>query len=44
VWPTRQEATQTTLIVFGFVLLMALILWGLDTLVGWAASSILGLG
>lgn len=44
VWPTRQEATQTTLIVFGFVLLTALILWGLDTLVGWAASRILGLG
>lgn len=44
VWPTRQETTQTTLIVVGFVLLMALILWGLDTLVGWAASRILGLG
>lgn len=44
VWPTRQEATQTTLIVFGFVLVAALILWGLDTLVGWLASRILGLG
>lgn len=44
VWPTRQESTQTTLIVVGFVLLMALILWGLDTFVGWAASRILGLG
>lgn len=44
VWPSRQEATQTTLIVFAFVLVMALILWGLDTLVGWAASRILGLG
>jgi preprotein translocase subunit SecE len=44
VWPTRQETTQTTLIVVGFVLLMALILWGLDTFVGWAASRILGLG
>jgi preprotein translocase subunit SecE len=44
VWPTRQETMQTTLIVVGFVLLMALILWGLDTLVGWSASRILGLG
>lgn len=44
VWPTRQEATQTTLIVFAFVLLMALILWGLDSLIGWLASLILGLG
>ena len=30
VWPTRKEATQITLIVFGFVLLMALFLWGTD--------------
>ena len=44
VWPTRQEATQTTMIVFAFVLLMALILWGLDSLIGWLASRILGLG
>jgi preprotein translocase subunit SecE len=43
VWPTRQEATQTTLIVFAFVLVAALILWGLDTLIGWSASQILGL-
>jgi preprotein translocase subunit SecE len=42
VWPTRQEATQTTLIVVGFVLLAALILWGLDTLLGWLASQIIG--
>ena len=43
VWPTRQETTQTTLIVFAFVLLTALILWGLDSLIGWLASRILGL-
>ena len=30
VWPTRQEAVQTTLVVMGFVVLMALVLWGLD--------------
>ena len=42
VWPTRQEATQTTLIVVGFVLLAALILWGLDSLLGWLASQIIG--
>lgn len=44
VWPTRQEAMQTTLMVFAFVLLTALILWGLDSLIGWLASRILGLG
>jgi len=30
VWPTRKEATQITLIVFGFVLVMAMFLWGTD--------------
>lgn len=42
VWPTRQETTQTTLIVVAFVLLMSLILWGLDTLLGWLASLVIG--
>lgn len=42
VWPTRQETTQTTLIVLGVVLLMALILWGLDALLGWMVSSVIG--
>ena len=30
VWPTRKEATQITLIVFAFVLVMAIFLWGTD--------------
>ncbi|SJL85400.1 preprotein translocase subunit SecE [Vibrio palustris] len=30
VWPTRQEATQTTLIVLAVCVVMALILWGID--------------
>ena len=42
VWPTRQETVQTTLIVVGFVLLVALILWGLDTLLGWLVSLVIG--
>ncbi|WP_250464343.1 preprotein translocase subunit SecE [Microbulbifer litoralis] len=42
VWPSRQEATQTTLIVVVFVLFMALVLWGLDSALGWAASKIIG--
>jgi preprotein translocase subunit SecE len=32
VWPTRKEATQITLVVFGFVLVMAIFLWGTDKL------------
>jgi preprotein translocase subunit SecE len=43
VWPTRQETTQTTMIVVVFVLVSALILWGLDSLLGWLASMIIGL-
>ncbi len=42
VWPTRQESTQTTLIVVAVVLLMALILWGLDSLIGWVVSLVIG--
>jgi len=30
VWPTRKEASQITLVVFGFVLVMAIFLWGTD--------------
>jgi preprotein translocase subunit SecE len=32
VWPTRKEASQITMIVFAFVLVMALFLWGTDKL------------
>jgi preprotein translocase subunit SecE len=42
VWPSRQEVTQTTLIVVVVVLITALILWGLDTLIGWLASLVIG--
>jgi preprotein translocase subunit SecE len=38
VWPTRQETVQTTMIVVVFVLLVALVLWGLDSLLGWLVS------
>jgi len=30
VWPTRKEAMQITGVVFGFVLVMAIFLWGTD--------------
>lgn len=42
VWPNRQERNQTTLVVVGFILLMALLLWGLDALVGWLATLVIG--
>jgi len=42
VWPTRQETVQTTLIVLVFVVLVALMLWGLDSLLGWLVSLVIG--
>jgi preprotein translocase subunit SecE len=35
VWPSRKEATQTTLFVFAFVVVMALFLWGTDKALEW---------
>ncbi len=42
VWPTNQETTQTTLVVIAIVFVFALILWGLDSLLGWIVSSMIG--
>ncbi len=44
VWPTRKETTQTTLIVMAVVVLVAIILWFLDTLLGWLVQLLLGTG
>ena len=37
-----KSGTQTTLIVLAVILLMALILWGIDSLLSWIASLIMG--
>jgi preprotein translocase subunit SecE len=42
VWPTRQETTQTTLVVMAMVVVTALVLWGVDTLFFWAVSLVTG--
>ena len=42
VWPTKQERNQTTLIVVVVILLMAIALWGIDSLLSWLASLIMG--
>ena len=44
VWPTRKETTQTTLIVMAVVVLVAIILWFLDTILGWLVRLLLGQG
>ena len=43
-WPTRQETGMTTLVVFGFVLIMGLFFWGIDALLAWITRSLLGTG
>ncbi len=35
VWPTRKEAIQMTAYVFGFVVVMAIFLWGTDKTLEW---------
>ncbi len=43
IWPTRQEAIQTTGIVLVVTLLMSLLLWGLDTVLFWLVGLVTGL-
>ena len=44
-WPTRKETMQTTAIVFGFVVVMALFLFSVDTTLAWiAAEAVMGRG
>ena len=40
VWPTRQETVQTTMVVIAIVVVMALILWGVDSLFALLISNI----
>ena len=42
VWPTNNETTQTTLVVLVMVFIFSLILWGLDSLLSWSVSSLIG--
>jgi preprotein translocase subunit SecE len=43
-WPTRKETIQTTLIVFGFVVIMALFLFTIDTTLAWIVKLLTGRG
>lgn len=42
VWPSRQETVQTTAIVVVVVLVVGLLLWGLDSLLSWLISGVIG--
>ena len=42
VWPTRKETVQTTMVVLVVVIIMALLLWALDSLLAWAVRFLTG--
>ncbi|WP_404367943.1 preprotein translocase subunit SecE [Marinobacter sp.] len=42
VWPTRPELIQTTVIVVIFVLVVALLLWAMDSLISMLVSGVIG--
>ena len=44
VWPTRQETLQTTLVVFGFVIIAGVFFWVLDLVLAWATKALTGTG
>jgi preprotein translocase subunit SecE len=44
VWPTRQETLQTTLVVFGFVIVAGVFFWVLDLVLAWATKALTGTG
>ena len=41
-WPTKQETTQTTLGVIVVVIIVGIILWLFDMLLGWAIGTLYG--
>jgi preprotein translocase subunit SecE len=44
VWPTRQETTTTTMVVFAFTIIVGLFFWGLDMFLSWAIGFLTGRG
>ena len=44
IWPSRQETTQTTVIVFVMVFLVGLVLWLLDMFLFWGVRMLTGQG
>lgn len=44
VWPTRQETVQATLMIAVVVLILALVLWALDSFLLWGVKGLTGRG
>ena len=41
-WPTRNETWMTTLVVFGFAVLLGIFIWFLDLFLAWATRLLTG--
>jgi preprotein translocase subunit SecE len=44
IWPTRQETVQTTLAVLVIVIIVAIFLWGIDSILFWVVQMLTGQG
>ena len=44
IWPSRQEATQTTLIIFAATAVIAIMLYFIDMFLRWAVAFLTGIG
>lgn len=42
-WPTRQETTQTTIVILIVVMIISIILWLIDMLLAWIVRSLVGM-
>lgn len=42
IWPTREETMQTTLVVAAMVIILALLLWGMDSILVWIIGWLTG--
>ncbi len=42
VWPTRQETVQSTMVVAIMVIIMAILLWAIDSVLMWLISTLTG--
>lgn len=44
IWPTREETTRTTMLVFAMVFIVGFLLWILDTFLFWGVRLLTGQG
>lgn len=42
VWPTREETTQSTMVVVVMVVVLSILLWGMDTVLVWLIGWLTG--